>query len=117
MAKTKESKKETPKFRLRGKSAPRGRSPDPKALKQAVKGTKSAKATPVYVTPPPRKNAEKSESGSGSSARKSLSFGPPTVHTIEAESPAGGSTKNMKVAEADGILAKLKDSYFFPNPF
>ena len=97
-----------------GQISPSRPIPDPKALKQAAKGTKPKKS-PVFVTPPPRKPSDKNESGS-SSARKSLSFGRDTVHTIEAENPAGGSTKNMKTAEADDILAKLKDSYFFSKP-
>lgn len=94
---------EAPRTRHRSKSAPRGRSPAPKALKKASKAA-------GLVTPPPRPT----RGGSGSSkeessARRKISFKEaPKVTPIIAEYKAGGS--NISEKEADEVFQAIKDS-------
>ena len=102
-----------PTHRVRGKSAPRGRSPDPKSLKKAAKAAKererrSKKEHVGLVTPPPKTKTTPSSSQSSApkeSCRKRISFGPDTVHEID---PENKTNKDMKIEEADQILASLK---------
>ncbi|CAK9066129.1 Midasin (Dynein-related AAA-ATPase MDN1) (MIDAS-containing protein) [Durusdinium trenchii] len=92
---------EAPRTRHRSKSAPRGRSPAPKALKKASKAA-------GLVTPPPRPT----RGGSGSSkeessARRKISFKEaPKVTPIIAEYKAGGS--NISEKEADEVFQAIK---------
>lgn len=92
-----------PTHRHRSKSAPRGRSPNPKSLKKARKASAEAR-TSGYVTPPPRRKPEASpvdSSQSKDSLRKSISFGKNTTFHIQAENPGN----NKKVQE---IMDELK---------
>lgn len=92
--------------RHRSKSAPRGRSPDPKSLKKAAKEARRA----GLVTPPPRPVKEKSSSDVKSRGRVTphrISFGENTEHPIVAENRP--PTKEMNIKQADAILQQLKD--------
>ena len=89
-----------PTHRHRSKSAPRGRSPDPKSLKKAA--TK-AKQNDAYTTPPPRKTSKESSS-SNLKVRRAITFkDEERIHEIEAENKGPGLKK------ADEILKQLKD--------
>ena len=89
-----------PTHRHRSKSAPRGRSPDPKSLKKAA--TK-AKQNDAYTTPPPRKTSKESSS-SNLKVRRAITFkDEDRIHEIEAENKGPGLKK------ADEILKQLKD--------
>ena len=86
-----------PTHRLLRKSAPRGKSPDPKALKKAS-----------LVTPPPNASKVSSRSSSATksdSCKKQLSFGDDSVHPIQAENPPGAKVKSTTT---DEILSALK---------
>ena len=104
-----------PTHRRRSKSAPRGRSPDPKALRKAAKHAKKDKGKTkdeAFVTPPP-KGRTSSPAGSSSSktdVKRKISFGPTSVHKIRAENPP---QKDMDVSEADAILAAMQDTPTF----
>ena len=77
-----------PAVRHRAKSPQtRGRSPDPKKLRQA---------------------AQSADSGSETASR-AVTFGKNTVHPIKAENPPGhlGKTKPMGAAEAEDVLRSL----------
>ena len=89
--------------RHRGKSAPRGRSPDPKALKKAAK-EKNGKGDP-FVTPPPRTAKSKDKQSSSDSTRRGLTFGKNTIFDIRAENKA----PEPNLRQADAILDGLKD--------
>lgn len=104
-----------PTHRIRSKSAPRGRSPDPRALKKAAARAKAsskaaAKGDPSYVTPPPRNKKGSPASSSRGDKNKQLarkiSFGNNTEHKILAEHDP---PKDMKLSEADEILKSIKD--------
>ena len=100
-----------PTHRVRSKSAPRGRSPDPKALKKAAARAKTAKKggakeDPNFVTPPPKARNHSPGEASGSKApRRRISFGENSVHPIAAENPP--PAKEMEVKEADKIIGKI----------
>lgn len=93
---------EAPTRRIRSKSAPRGRSPNPKMLKQAAKASASGGA---YVTPPPKQAAVVSPTSGGEKVRRSITFGANSVHPIKAE-----NQRPMNLAEADKILGAMKSS-------
>lgn len=94
-----------PTHRHRSKSAPRGRSPNPKQLKKVAKG---------LVTPPPKQSkADSSRSGSEKKPKaklnRRLSFGPGSTTEIMAENPPGNSPYGgMKLSKATEILEALK---------
>ena len=92
--------------RHRSKSAPRGRSPDPKVLKKAAKATKES-----LVTPPPRPKKEKTSSSEKVTpvTPRRISFGANTEHQIVAENPAPTGRREMNIERADEILKGLKD--------
>ena len=105
-----------PTHRVRSKSAPRGRSPDPKALKKAAAKHRSnqKKVAPdaAFVTPPPKPRvgspgASDSSRSKGPVPQRKISFGENSVHSIEAENPP---PKDMAVKDADKIFEALKDS-------
>ena len=102
-----------PTHRHRSKSAPRGRSPDPRALRKAAKSIKDKSSG--YVTPPPNSSKDDRSSGSKKSdpVRRKISFGENKVHHIEAEniSPADMSSKR-----AAKIISSLKDPSVSRNP-
>ena len=85
--------------RHRGKSAPRGRSPNAKALKKA------SKQGEAYVTPPPRvkKASPRCKSVEKDHVRQRISFGENRVHDIVPENKA------PDLREAESILLALKD--------
>lgn len=85
-----------PTHRVRSKSAPRGKSPDPKALLKAAKSSNSG-------TPPPMVSGKKERK-----VRRRLSFGSNTIHTIQAENNVKPRT-TMKDREADDIIAHMKE--------
>lgn len=108
-----------PTHRIRSKSTPRGRSPNPKMLKEAHKkqkaqsrsaGKKPRKADAAFVTPPPKvKKPSPSVSSATSSASKpaaprKISFGGVKETEIEAENQAP-----MEASEADKIFSAIKD--------
>ena len=88
-----------PTHRVRGKSAPRGRSPNPKELKKAAKG---------LTTPPPNTKKRQAESsGSSKGVARQLSFGKSSTVDIVAENPAGphkAGDSSMNLAKADKIF-------------
>ena len=98
---------EPPKVRIRNKSAPRGRSPNPKDLKKAKEAV-----TKGLVTPPPagkKRRAESTGSGSSKEVARQLSFGKDSVHHIEAENKAGSSPYgDMKKEQVDKVWAALE---------
>ena len=100
-----------PTHRHRSKSAPRGRSPDPKALRRAAEKAKKTKGKKdeALVTPPPKtRNSSPTRSSSSSKeVRKKITFGPNSVHEIAAENKP---QKEMDVSEADAILAAMQDT-------
>ena len=105
-----------PTHRVRSKSAPRGRSPDPKSVKKAAAKNRSAHkkvADAALVTPPPKPRVGSPGARSSDSSRskgpcpKRISFGANSVHDIDAENPP---PKDMAVKEADKIFASMKDS-------
>ena len=93
-----------PNTRIRGKSTPRGRSPNPKSLRKVVKGRGSD-----LVTPPPSTSSRRSSSKSATP--KVLTFGTNTEHSIEAENKVekGG----MKKDKADAIFKALKQELIY----
>lgn len=108
-----------PTRRHRSKSAPRGVSPDPKALRKASE----KKAQPrrlqdvdLYTTPPPRTSKRSTSTGSKDSVRQRISFGENTIHDIEAENkskqPSKGKVKSMGDKEAEKIFEALKDQSY-----
>jgi len=100
--------------RVRSKSAPRGRSPDPRALKKAAARAKSAKSgeadTAAFVTPPPRRTKRESPSSSKPKEVRRISFGNNSEHQIKAENDP---PKDMKLDEANAILKAIKDPELF----
>ncbi|CAK8991311.1 unnamed protein product [Durusdinium trenchii] len=88
---------QAPRYRHRSKSAPRGRSPDPKTLKKEVKSRKEkgkpATARDPYVTPPTKRTSRSVESSAESKIKAfrptKLTFGRNSVHEIEAQHPRG----------------------------
>lgn len=105
-----------PTHRLRSKSAPRGRSPDPRSLKRAAEKSKAkskeATGSTGFVTPPPKVKGGSPASSSTSRvsapkqiARK-ISFGGNVEYPIRAENDA---PKSMEIAQADAILNAIKD--------
>ena len=95
-----------PTHRHRSKSAPRGRSPNPKQLKKVAKG---------MVTPPPKPSkVDPSQSGSEKKPKekkinRKLSFGPNSTTEIRAENPPGNSPYGgMKLSKATEIVEALK---------
>ena len=109
--------------RIRGKSAPRGRSPHPKELKKAAKGAAAQRSKSKgkegktkkdgFVTPPTKSSAR---STSSESKPRRLSFGENSVHAIQAENQPGKKTtykdlKDMKSSEADAIINGLKKEW------
>ena len=115
-----------PTHRLRSKSRPRGKSPDPKMLKKMHKKMKGGGTTTAgdkrpsdgdYVTAPPKVKKPTPASGSkqsdnsdkNSSLRRHISFGDVTETKIEAENAPG---KSMDSKEADDILAAIKDPFW-----
>lgn len=96
-----------PAHRVRGKSAPRGRSPNPKDLKRAEKKVKGT----GLITPPPKLRAPTPSSTTPTTTRK-LSFSDETkVHEIEAENSRKGKRQPMKSEHADAIFNKLKKDW------
>lgn len=104
--------------RHRSKSAPRGVSPDSKALRKAAETKSNAtkkvlKDVDVYKTPPPRTSKRSGSSASKESkdsTRKRISFGDVKIQDIEAENPRPKSkVKAMNAKEADEIFESLKD--------
>ena len=100
-----------PTHRHRSKSAPRGKSPDPKALKKAAKEAKKGKenkdqAPGSLVTPPPkvRNSSPERSAPQKEPAQRRLTWGTNSVHDIVAE---GG--KGMDEREANEILKNMKD--------
>ena len=90
-----------PTHRLTGKSAPRGKSPDPQTLKRAA----------GLVTPPA--NSSKPSSRSSSSTKRDptqrkLSFGTDTIHDIQAENEAGSK---VKPTNTEDIISALKQEH------
>ena len=108
---------QAPRYRHRSKSAPRGRSPDPKTLKKEVKSRKEkgkpATARDPYVTPPTKRTSRSVESSAESKIKAfrptKLTFGRNSVHEIEAQHPRGKKPGEMALCEADDILNALKD--------
>lgn len=99
-----------PTRRHRSKSAPRGKSPDPKILKKAAK---ESKATGL-VTPPPKAKADASSSSSRKSTKRVL-FGATTVTPIMAENAPGDHKPGEEALDKDKIIEKLKkELYPFP---
>ena len=103
-----------PTHRHRSKSAPRGRSPDPKSLRKAAEKAKKTKGKDEasFTTPPP-KSRTCSPAGSSTSkqdVKRRISFGPGSVHSIRAENQR---KKDMDVNEADAILAAMQDTPIF----
>ncbi|CAK9088364.1 Midasin (Dynein-related AAA-ATPase MDN1) (MIDAS-containing protein) [Durusdinium trenchii] len=92
---------DVPPCRVRGKSAPRGRSPNAKALKKAAKANRRDGSG--YVTPPPRPK-KRDTSSDVDSCRQKISFGKNSVFNIEPENKA------PDLKEADAILNQLKDT-------
>lgn len=104
-----------PNYRIRSKSAPRGRSPDPRSLKKAAARAKSAKSageagTAAFVTPPPRRTKRESPSSSKPKEVRRISFGNNSEHQIKAENDL---PKDMKLEEANAILKAIKDPELF----
>ena len=100
-----------PTHRHRSKSAPRGRSPDPKALKKAAKEAKKEKtkekspAPGSLVTPPPKvKVCSPPTAPKKDPTQRKLSWGKNTVHDVDTE-----HKKPMNAKEADAILADMKE--------
>lgn len=111
--------------RIRGKSAPRGRSPNPKELKRVAKATKHRSKSSRsgkegkegkegrggYVTPPVKPSARSVSSGSTTKPRK-LSFGQNSVHEIDAENEPGKKgfkeDVDMKSSKAEAIIQSMK---------
>ena len=101
-----------PTHRHRSKSAVRGRSPDPKAIKRAAKEAKKAAAAKApsnpYETPPPKPRVQSpGTSGPKGVARKVSFTDKDSVHDIKAENE--GPNKDMKLKDADKIFAAIKD--------
>lgn len=94
-----------PTHRHRGKSAPRGKSPDPKGLR---------KAAAALETPPPK--TSKGSSGSGAKTKdpvkRRISFGEVTEHRIKAENGAG-PYKPGESGKADAIWKKMREDWFW----
>ena len=102
------------------KSAPRGVSPNPKALKKAAQASKQEKpkrqVKDVYATPPTRateaslNSGEKAEKKSkNKDVKRSITFsGVDQVTPIEASNPAP-KAKKMDMKKADQILMALQD--------
>lgn len=99
------AKSHQPTHRVRGKSAPRGRSPDPKALKKAAA---AAAKQDAFVTPPPKASKrDRSSSASKTDAvPRKLTFGKNQEFEILAENRA--PTEEMKAKKADKIYETLK---------
>lgn len=112
-----------PNLRIRGKSAPRGRSPHPKDLKRAAKAAKhrprsstgkgkkdGKEGKEVFVTPPVKSTAR--SVSSESKPRRKLSFGENSVHSIDAENKPGKKTfkedNDMKSSKAAEIISGLR---------
>lgn len=101
------SKASPPLTRVRGKSTPRAKSPDPRSLKKAAK---------ALVTPPPKgsnKSERKSSSSSGKKAQdaqRKLSFGKNSETAIVAENPPGDCKPSASAAaKADQIFRELQE--------
>ena len=95
-----------PSHRVRGKSAPRGKSPDPKALKKALKVQQKSKSGLVT----PSKSSSHSSRSSTPVAPKKLTFGEVKVHQIKAENKPGKGFEDetMKGEKADAIIAAMR---------
>ena len=96
-----------PSHRARGKSAPRGKSPDPKALKKALKVQQKSKGGLVT----PNKPSSNSSRSSTPVTPKKLSFAErSSIHHIQAENPPGKGFEDetMKGEKADAIIAAMR---------
>ena len=95
--------------RHRSKSAPRGRSPNGKALQKAAKKqTRDGSASDPYITPPNRSTKRPGSSEPKVMNPRKISFGRNTVHPIEAENPS----KELGITEAEEILKTLNKDLF-----
>ena len=109
-----------PTHRHRSKSAVRGRSPDPKALKKANEKAKKQRkqdkkmkeVADAFVTPPPKVRNQSPGAPSTTpktEVKRKISFAKEnTVVPIEAENPA--PSKEMGSQEADKILNDMKNT-------
>ena len=86
------SKSSPPLTRVRGKSAPRAKSPDPRSLKKAAK---------ALVTPPSSSSSKKK---SKDKVQRKLSFGAVSETPIVAENPPGDSSASAARKADQAVL-------------